>query len=95
MVTARLMKWNLQGFRMRTVFVLVSIGHEGITNKRSESCSMYPLATVLLASPPSRASFAKPTELPTLFMMTCNSWVKASLLLPDETTSPKTQSRTI
>jgi hypothetical protein len=28
-------------------------------------------------------------------MMTCNNWVKDSLFLPDETTSPKTQSRTI
>ncbi len=56
---------------------------------------MYPLATVLLASPPSRVSFANPTVSPPLFMMTCNNWVKDSLFLPDETTSPKTQSRTI
>jgi hypothetical protein len=56
---------------------------------------MYPLATVLLASPPSRASFENPTVVPPFFIMTCNNWVKDSRLLPDETTSPKTQSRTI
>jgi len=75
---------------MSTVLLLVSTGHEGMTDKRSESCSMYPLATVLLQAPHrGRASQIRRNFRP-LFMMTCNTWVKDSLFLPDETTSPKT-----